>query len=200
MQQDAAALAMQFNRQQPNPRPDWNVSYLPTTLYCVKVACDDMYPSGEAWILVEPELEGKYTKWNDNGGGVRAPLPAAGGIGSMALFRGSTTCPSSTVGRAASSYPPVAVTSGSSYSLLEGSAAGSESLSDLAEVEPTGRSLSGSMCSLASLATIKPLMVQAAMDSNTSLASPCLSRRPNDRRLVGIHSRCEKCMVWHCFW
>ena len=107
---------------------------------------------------------------------------AFGGIGSMTLFRGSTTCPSSTVGRAASSYPPVAVTSGSPYSLLEGSAAGSESLSDLAEVEPTGRSLSGSMCSLASLATIKPLMVQAAMDSNTSLASPCLSRRPNDRR------------------
>lgn len=86
VQQDAAALAMQFNRQQPNPRPDWNVSYLPTTLYCVKVACNDMYPSGEAWILVEPELEGKYTKWNDNGGGVRGPPPAAGGIGSMALL------------------------------------------------------------------------------------------------------------------
>jgi len=88
VQQDAAALAMQFNRRQPKPRPDWNVSYLPTTLYCIQVPCSNMYPSGDSWMLVEPELEGKFTKWNDNGGGVRGPPPAAvtGGIGSMALL------------------------------------------------------------------------------------------------------------------
>ena len=86
VQQDAAALAMQFNRRQPNPRADWNVSYLPTTLYCVKVPWSDMNPSGKSWILVEPELEGKFTKWNDNGGGVRGPPPTGGGIGSMALL------------------------------------------------------------------------------------------------------------------
>ena len=28
-------------------------------------------------MLVEPELEGKFTKWNNNAGSVRRPQPAA---------------------------------------------------------------------------------------------------------------------------
>ena len=30
-----------------------------------------MYPAGKAWILAEERLEGKFTKWNNNAGGVR---------------------------------------------------------------------------------------------------------------------------------
>ena len=97
VQHDAAVLAMQFNRQMPArdaaSRRQWNVSFLPTSIYCCR---DESYmPDGEAWVLVEPELEGKFTKWNNNAGLVRGPTAdemAAStsgerlGVGSMAVL------------------------------------------------------------------------------------------------------------------
>ena len=63
VQFDALKLAVQFNMHMPVPRPEWNVSFLPTHIY----QCFDVnYKFGEAWVLVEQELEGKFTKWNNN--------------------------------------------------------------------------------------------------------------------------------------
>ena len=36
---------------------------------------DESYYKDEAWVLVEPELDGKFTKWNNNAGAVRAEVP-----------------------------------------------------------------------------------------------------------------------------
>ena len=67
VQFDALKLAVQFNMHMPVPRPEWNVSFLPTHIY----QCFDVnYKFGEAWVLVEQELEGKFTKWNNNAGAV----------------------------------------------------------------------------------------------------------------------------------
>jgi len=66
VQADAAALAEQFNRRVRGPRA-WNLSFLPVSLY---LCSDDDYPKGAAWMLAEPELEGRFTKWNNNAGAV----------------------------------------------------------------------------------------------------------------------------------
>jgi hypothetical protein len=68
IQLDAAKLAEGFTKSLPHVRSDWNVSFIPTTIY----GCyDGNYVNDQAWILVEPELDGKFTKWNNNAGAVR---------------------------------------------------------------------------------------------------------------------------------
>lgn len=80
VQADAAKLADAFNQSCSwvYARQEWTVSFLPTNLYhCYDVT----YKNYEAWVLVEPELDGKFTKWNNNAGAVRtgsAP-PSRGG-------------------------------------------------------------------------------------------------------------------------
>ena len=91
VQHDAAILAMQFNRRMPTPKPEWNVSYLPTSIYGCYHGIDHWgYPEGKIWVLVEAELEGKFTKWNNNAGAVRGPAAAGAssslGIGSMGIL------------------------------------------------------------------------------------------------------------------
>ena len=67
VQRDAAILANEFNRRNPVQRAEFNISFLPTNLY----QCYDVnYPKAEAWVLVEPELDGRFTKWNNNAGAV----------------------------------------------------------------------------------------------------------------------------------
>ena len=34
-----------------------------------------MRTNQDAWVLVEPELEGKFTKWNNNAGGISGAVP-----------------------------------------------------------------------------------------------------------------------------
>jgi hypothetical protein len=70
IQTDAANLAKIFSSRLPSPRREWTVTFLDTFIYGMY---DDDYPHGQAWILVEPELDGKFTKWNNNAGDVRRP-------------------------------------------------------------------------------------------------------------------------------
>lgn len=73
VQLDAAGLADQFSQELPKPQPEWKVPFLPTYIY----GCHDVnYKNAEAWVLVEPELDGKFTKWNNNAGAVRDPTAA----------------------------------------------------------------------------------------------------------------------------
>lgn len=68
IQLDAAKLAEGFTKSLPHLRSDWHVSFVPTTIY----GChDNEYVHGQAWILVEPELDGKFMNWNNNAGAVR---------------------------------------------------------------------------------------------------------------------------------
>ena len=72
MQQHAGDLAQKFNARCPDffGREEWAVNFLPTNLY----HCYDVnYKEGQAWVLVEPELDGKFTKWNNNAGAGTAP-------------------------------------------------------------------------------------------------------------------------------
>jgi hypothetical protein len=76
VQTDAAALAVQFNQRCAAVfrREEWSVTFLPTNLY----ECYDVnYKDQQAWVLVEPELDGKFTKWNNNAGAVRTGGPAS---------------------------------------------------------------------------------------------------------------------------
>ena len=61
IQTDAAVLAEKFNRRVRGPN-HWQLSFLPVSIY---LCADETYPNSEAWVLVEPELEGKFTKWNN---------------------------------------------------------------------------------------------------------------------------------------
>ena len=65
-QLDAALLAEQFNRRLRGPAC-WYVSFLPV---CIYKCWDINYVDETAWVLVEPELDGKFTKWNNNAGAV----------------------------------------------------------------------------------------------------------------------------------
>jgi hypothetical protein len=89
IQYDAGKQARAFTGRLPNPRPDWTVTFIETVIY----GCyDNAYRLGEAWILVEPELDGKFTKWNNNAGEVRGRTSTqarSSGIGSMALLEES---------------------------------------------------------------------------------------------------------------
>jgi len=61
----------------PRARPEWNVNFIKTHIY----GCyDDSYKYGQAWILVEPELDGKFTKWNNNAGEIRGQTSAQGKV------------------------------------------------------------------------------------------------------------------------
>jgi len=82
-QLDAALLAEQFNRRLRGPAC-WYVSFLPVFIY----KCWDInYADETAWVLVEPELDGKFTKWNNNAGAVlRTGCDTAeGDVGSASL-------------------------------------------------------------------------------------------------------------------
>jgi len=94
VQSDAATLALEFNQRLPSRNPEWNVSFLDTA--SIFGCFDDSYEEDQAWVLVEPELDGKFTKWNNNAGAVRGQTAAksnpgissggvALGIGSLAL-------------------------------------------------------------------------------------------------------------------
>lgn len=65
----AATLAKAFTKRLPNPyRREWTVTFIKTTIY----GCVDLtYENYQAWVLVEPELDGKFLKWNNNAGLVR---------------------------------------------------------------------------------------------------------------------------------
>ena len=72
VQYDARLLALQFNSKCSSVfrRQEWNVNFLQTHIYhCY----DRNYPKEQAWVLVEPELDGKFTKWNNNAGAGTAP-------------------------------------------------------------------------------------------------------------------------------
>jgi len=72
VQHDAAMAALQFNDRMPVRRPEFNISFLPTSLYhCLDVN----YKDNAAWVLVEQELDGKFTKWNNNAGAIRTSMP-----------------------------------------------------------------------------------------------------------------------------
>jgi hypothetical protein len=72
VQHDAAMAALQFNQRMPVRRPEFNISFLPTSLYhCLDVN----YKDNAAWVLVEQELDGKFTKWNNNAGAIRTSMP-----------------------------------------------------------------------------------------------------------------------------
>jgi len=84
VQSDAAALAHAFNIKCADVygRDEWAVSYIPTNLYQVY---DVTYKDNVAWVLVEPELDGKFTKWNNNAGAVLRTGPALVSRGDHAL-------------------------------------------------------------------------------------------------------------------
>jgi hypothetical protein len=73
VQSDAFVLAESFNERCASvfSRNDWNVSFLKTYLYH---NFDVNYKDNSMWLLVEPELDGKFTKWNNNAGAVAPPL------------------------------------------------------------------------------------------------------------------------------
>ncbi|PNH12301.1 Eukaryotic elongation factor 2 kinase [Tetrabaena socialis] len=77
---EAEELAQLFNRRL-QLGPEWQVHFLSCCVYTIKV---HKYDRGMTDLLVEQELEGKFTKWNNNAGGV---TKAASG-GKEALRRG----------------------------------------------------------------------------------------------------------------
>ncbi|CAJ1947687.1 unnamed protein product [Cylindrotheca closterium] len=80
IQSEAAELAQAFTLLLPHARPEWNVTFIKTHIY----GCYDRnYKYGQAWILVEPELDGKFTKWNNNGGEIRGRPSAPGKLPPM---------------------------------------------------------------------------------------------------------------------
>lgn len=68
----AATLAKAFTKRLPSSlhRGEWTVTFIKTSIY----GCLDStykHTNGQAWVLVEQELDGKFTKWNNNAGIVR---------------------------------------------------------------------------------------------------------------------------------
>ncbi|KAG2448498.1 hypothetical protein HYH02_006389 [Chlamydomonas schloesseri] len=70
-QGEAAELAALFNRRL-GLGPAWQVHFLPCYVYRVLDGYYAYSAGGQLEILVEQELEGKFTKWNNNAGGVAA--------------------------------------------------------------------------------------------------------------------------------
>mmetsp|Transcript_28739 Transcript_28739/g.71616 ORF Transcript_28739/g.71616 Transcript_28739/m.71616 type:complete len:718 (+) Transcript_28739:144-2297(+) len=66
IQAQAGELAKTFNRLVGGPAK-MQLNFLDVDIY---LAYDSAYPKGEAWVLVEQELEGKFRKWNNNNGQV----------------------------------------------------------------------------------------------------------------------------------
>jgi len=85
VQYDAGVLATAFNRRLPTQRAEWLISFLQTDVYRVR---DENYSAGFAWVLVERELDGQFSKWNDNAGNVRGQTATQreAATGSMALI------------------------------------------------------------------------------------------------------------------
>eukprot|EP00899_Mesostigma_viride_P028369 jgi/Mesvir1/8717/Mv02647-RA.1 len=90
-QSEAAALARLFNDRVRATDPSWHLDFLQCHIY----QCEDArYPDGVAWVLAEPELEGRFYKWNNNGGGVSGraypPTPGRGGAhsGTQSVYSG----------------------------------------------------------------------------------------------------------------
>ena len=66
IQSEASQLARRFN-----DRLRRSAAFDVTFAKCALYECrDETYPEGVAWVLAEEELVGKYTKWNNNAGGV----------------------------------------------------------------------------------------------------------------------------------
>lgn len=78
MQTEVAILADKFNSrvspilqdQAPELQDRWNVWFVPSFLYKVKDSVYNRKGDHTAWLFVEPELEGRWMKWNNNGGDV----------------------------------------------------------------------------------------------------------------------------------
>ncbi|KAL7548108.1 hypothetical protein ACHAWF_011406 [Thalassiosira exigua] len=72
IQMEAANLAWAFCQYLPPHCPDsWKVSFISTSICCVK---KESCKNGKCWVLCEAELDGKFTKWNNNAGAVRGSL------------------------------------------------------------------------------------------------------------------------------
>jgi len=85
IQSEAADLAQSFTRLLPYARAEWNVNFIPTHI----CGCyDDSYRHGQAWILVEPELDGKFTRWNNNAGEIKGKTSRGktSGLGDMGFL------------------------------------------------------------------------------------------------------------------
>ncbi len=80
-QAEAQALAVSFNRRVSGPAA-WAVSFLDCVVFHVR---DSRYPGGSVRVLAEQELEGRFTKWNNNAGAVRPRRPGGGtgGLGAI---------------------------------------------------------------------------------------------------------------------
>ncbi|GIL85914.1 hypothetical protein Vretimale_8980 [Volvox reticuliferus] len=68
-QGEAEELAQLFNRRL-RGGPEWQLHFLPCFVYTIKDGGRYSGRRGVLEILVEEELEGKFTKWNNNTGGV----------------------------------------------------------------------------------------------------------------------------------
>ncbi|PNW84737.1 hypothetical protein CHLRE_03g156650v5 [Chlamydomonas reinhardtii] len=68
-QGEAAELAALFNRRLARG-PAWQVHFLPCYVYKIIDGYYAYSKGGQLEILVEQELEGRFTKWNNNAGGV----------------------------------------------------------------------------------------------------------------------------------
>jgi len=74
MQAEADRLSKLFNERvsaffDEQQQAKWSINFVPCVIYTVK---DQHYnpKNGTSWILAEPELEGKWMKWNNNNGKV----------------------------------------------------------------------------------------------------------------------------------
>jgi hypothetical protein len=82
MQSEAEALAVVFNTRLNGPA-GWQIHFLQCVMYEVN---DVRYEGGMGWILAESQLDGVFTKWNNNGGSVHDVMPAptqGAGIGAI---------------------------------------------------------------------------------------------------------------------
>ncbi|PNW88703.1 hypothetical protein CHLRE_01g040950v5 [Chlamydomonas reinhardtii] len=77
-QGEAAELASLFNRRL-RGGPAWQVHFLPCYVYKIADGYYSYGSGGVMEVLVEEELEGKFTKWNNNAGGVAAGRTGAAG-------------------------------------------------------------------------------------------------------------------------
>ena len=90
IQATASEYANKFNtavRRHPHWSPSWNIHFIKCCIYETQLLCAD---SGSLlmkdcnWTLTEPELEGKYTKWNNNAGMVcHKPTTQAHSLGAI---------------------------------------------------------------------------------------------------------------------
>jgi hypothetical protein len=60
------------------------VAFVECVVYHVR---DARYPGGSVRVLAEPELEGRFTKWNNNAGAVRPAAPGGASAATAARVR-----------------------------------------------------------------------------------------------------------------